>query len=159
LLLEYLGYRSLTNGPAGIYADPQLTPCKSSALLPASMVQSVTKFLSSALEPTAGDVSTFLGQLLSAPKPHVVFRRPGKKRRQRFQLETGELALVPASRALVDGETFFINGMAAPLCAPLQVLAEERKVVLPAAFPRECEALLTEWFEEGWISHHEKNKA
>lgn len=96
--LDFLHERGL---PDAMYRDADLTPATKAALLPAKMVL-FTKDLLKRIRWSRSDVVRFLGEYLSQPKSHVVFK-PTRAR-------GGLLRLDPKTQLLYFGDRFFING-------------------------------------------------
>ena len=68
--LDWLHERGL---PDARYRDPRLAPARRAAEIPAPMI-SFTQQALGRIRWSRGDVASFLGEYLSMPKPHVVFR-------------------------------------------------------------------------------------
>jgi 50S ribosomal protein L16 3-hydroxylase len=104
------------------------------------------------------DIETFLGEYLSAPKPHVAFLRPRPPRsvpRFKSLCRTRGLRLDLRTRMLFRVTAFFVNGErvepAKGLRSWLVRLADER--VLPAGrrMPAALLSLLHRWYAAGWL--------
>src|SRR5438270_205299 len=96
--LDWLHERGL---PDAVYRDPQLAPVVHPAQIPSGMLAFTEKLLSR-VRWSRRDVTDFLGRYLSAPKPHVVFRRSAARGRG--------VRLDARSQLLYRGERFFLNG-------------------------------------------------
>ncbi|HYR34253.1 MAG TPA: cupin domain-containing protein [Burkholderiales bacterium] len=145
--LDWLHERGL---PDARYRDPRLAPAREPARIPAGMIA----FAAAALERirwTRGDVASFLGEYLSTPKPHVVFR-PRRARR----LGGGMVRLDPKTQLLYDGRRFFINGEAFTLSAGaahrLRALADERVAEVSELARAGLGRLISEWQRHGYLS-------
>src|SRR5438874_5533235 len=74
--LDWLHERGL---PDARYRDPRLAPARSAARIPGEMVAFAARVLER-IRWNRGDVAAFLGEYLSMPKPHLVFRpRTGRR--------------------------------------------------------------------------------
>ena len=98
---------------------------------------------------SAADVTRFLGEYLTMPKPHVVFRaRPGRG---------GRLRLDGKSQLLYAGRDFFLNGETVPVPAraraAMRELADRREI--HAARLVALAALVGQWRRAGYV-HLEK---
>ena len=102
------------------------------------------KFLST-IRWTRDDVAHFLGEYLTQPKPHVVFR-PAPAR-------GGWLRLDPKTQLLYSGARFFINGEAFSLPgrerAAMRELADRRGIAARRLASRS--RLIREWRRAGWL--------
>jgi ribosomal protein L16 Arg81 hydroxylase len=100
--LDWLNERGL---PDARYRDPQLSPSPSPGRIPAGMLQFAERVLRR-IRWSRRDVETFLGEYLTLPKPHVVFR-PEKATRG---LSASLVRLDAKTQLLYAGGRFFING-------------------------------------------------
>jgi 50S ribosomal protein L16 3-hydroxylase len=145
--LDWLHERGL---PDARYRDLRLSPARSPAQIPGEMVAFATRALER-IRWSRGDVAAFLGEYLSTPKPHVVFRpragrRPG----------AGMVRLDPKTQLLYSGRRFFINGEAFTVsggaAAVLRRLADQR-VARGADLARaRLGRLISEWQRRGYAS-------
>jgi 50S ribosomal protein L16 3-hydroxylase len=144
--LDWLHERGL---PDARYADPRLAPVRRNAAIPREMVSFSEKILSS-IKWSRGDVAVFLGEYLSAPKAHVVFR-PSRTR-------GAELRLDPKTQLLYSGKRFFMNGesFVAPkrAAANLRVLADRRRLPAARLAGRGLTALISAWLRAGYAHLH-----
>jgi len=121
--LDWLHRRGL---PDARYRDPGLAPARHPGRVPPELLRFARAQLSRIRWSTA-DVGRFLGEFLTEPKAHVVFR-PGAARPAR----RGRAVLDPKTQLLYFGGRFFINGE--PLAVPrrahaaLRELADRRSV-------------------------------
>ena len=89
--LDWLHERGL---PDARYRDPGLRPAANAGRIPPGMVQFAKRFLSR-IRWGREDVARFLGEYLTQPKPHVVFRRAapapgsGSMRKHSFSTAAG----------------------------------------------------------------------
>ena len=145
--LDWLHERGL---PESRYADPGLAPARAPALIPGTMIDFAANALSR-IRWTRADVATFLGEYLSMPKPHVVFRAPRRSGR------AGLVRLDPKTQLLYDGRRFFINGEAftvAPRAAKaLRALADARAAAAADLARAGLGRLISEWQRRGYLSH------
>ena len=149
--LDWLHERGL---PDARYRDPRLAPARRAAEIPAPMI-SFTQQALGRIRWSRGDVASFLGEYLSMPKPHVVFRaRPGTYGRGRG----GMVRLDPKTQLLYAGARFFINGDAftvpARAAAALRALADERAVAASALARAGLGRLISQWQKRGYVERH-----
>jgi 50S ribosomal protein L16 3-hydroxylase len=149
--LDWLHERGL---PDARYRDPGLSPTRRAGRIPAEMNLFVRNFLRR-IRWSGKDAGIFLGEYLSAPKPHVVFR-PGKARRT---LARSYVVLDPKTQLLYSGNRFFINGESLSLSGAkaklLKNLADKRSD--PGTALRGLAALIAQWHRAGYL-HLEKAK-
>ena len=100
--LDWLHERGL---PDAAYRDASLSPVKNTALIPDEMVAFATKLLRR-IRWSRVDAQRFLGEYLTLPKAHVVFR-PALAPRARGR---SVVRLDPKTRLLYRGNRFFMNG-------------------------------------------------
>jgi 50S ribosomal protein L16 3-hydroxylase len=146
--LDWLHERGL---PEAEYRDPGLAPAKRAAELPAGMIAFTRAFLAR-IRWSRRDVERFLGEYLSEPKPHVVFR-PGNGRRS---LARSLVRLDPKTRLLYRGRRFFINGesfeLAAGDAARLRELADRRTAQGARLARAPLAGLISAWQRQGYVS-------
>jgi 50S ribosomal protein L16 3-hydroxylase len=120
--LDWLHSRGL---PDADYRDPGLAPARRPGEIPREIVLFATSLLSR-IRWSRGEVERFVGEYLSEPKPHVVFR-PG---RGGSALARSAVRLDAKTRLLYRGRRFFINGETIELgvrdAAALRELADRR---------------------------------
>jgi 50S ribosomal protein L16 3-hydroxylase len=138
--LDYLHERGL---PDASFRDPRRTPSSASAAIPQDMV-SFTERLLERIRWTRSDAVRLLGEYLTQPKAHVVFRASAAKGKV--------LRLDPKTQLLYCGGQFFMNGDAftppARARAALRELADRR--ALPAARLASQRKLVGEWRRAGY---------
>jgi 50S ribosomal protein L16 3-hydroxylase len=100
--LDWLHERGL---PGTRYRDPGLAPAKRPAQIPEGMVR-FSREVMERISWTGAEVARFLGQYLTEPKPHVVFKRSPRRR----PLAGSEVELDPKTQLLYRGAELFING-------------------------------------------------
>jgi len=149
--LDWLHERGL---PDARYRDPRLAPARRAAEIPAPMI-SFTQQALGRIRWSRGDVASFLGEYLSMPKPHVVFRaRNGTHGRGRG----GMVRLDPKMQLLYAGARFFINGDAftvpARAAAALRALADKRSLAASALARAGLGRLISQWQKRGYVERH-----
>jgi 50S ribosomal protein L16 3-hydroxylase len=100
--LDWLHERGL---PEADYRDPGLSPARRPGQIPSELASFAADVLDR-IRWSRGDVERFLGEYLSEPKPHVVFRAGSGSR----ALRRSVVRLDPKTRLLYRGRRFFING-------------------------------------------------
>jgi 50S ribosomal protein L16 3-hydroxylase len=146
--LDWLHERGL---PQGDYRDPGIAPPRRSAEVPQAMV-AFAKALLSRIRWSRIDVERFLGEYLSEPKPHVVFK-PGNSRRS---LAHSLVRLDPKTRLLYRGRRFFINGESLELsrrsAADLRELADRRMAHGARLAHAPLAGLISTWRRLGYVN-------
>ena len=149
--LDWLHERGL---PDARYRDPGLSPTRRAGRIPAEMNRFVKDFLRR-IRWSTKDAGIFLGEYLSAPKPHVVFQ-PG---RGRLPLAHSQVVLDPKTQLLYSGNRFFINGESLSLSGAkaklLRNLADQRSG--PGTALSGLATLIAQWHRAGYL-HLEKVK-
>jgi len=145
--LDWLHERGL---PQARYRDPGLAPTPEPARIPPRLLHFSRKLLSR-IRWSATDVERFLGEYLSMPKPHVVFR-PGRGRRA---LRAAFVRLDPKTQLLYAGRRFFINGesvaVAARGAAALRRLADQRAAPGAELARARLDDLISGWHRLGYV--------
>jgi 50S ribosomal protein L16 3-hydroxylase len=146
--LDWLHSRGL---PDAEYRDPGLVPPAHPAQIPHEIVSFAEKTLRR-IRWSPRDVERFLGEYLSEPKPHVVFR-PGRGARA---LARSAVRLDAKTRLLYRGTRFFVNGETiepgARSAAALRELAD-RRLVHGARLARAALAgLISKWQRLGYVN-------
>lgn len=122
LAREFLGWLADRIDLPGHYADPDLEPVDAPAALDAGLLARVGDILGG-IRWSATDVSAFVGQYLSEPKPHVYFEPPesplGEPAFARAAQRHG-VALDLQSLMLYDATQVFCNGE--PLAVPAELM-------------------------------------
>lgn len=141
---------------ATLYRDPRQAATRHPAAIPAGLQTFAAAALRRLIEqPDA--VAAALGELLSEPKPNVLFDRP------RAAWRVGALELDRRTRMLYDRHHVYINGDSVRASGRdatlLRRLADRRSLeahrvsdASPAA-----RSLLREWFDAGWL-HRGSNR-
>jgi 50S ribosomal protein L16 3-hydroxylase len=135
--------------PDARYRDPRLRPARRSAEIPAEMVAFAARTLAR-IRWSRRDVTWFLGEYLSMPKPQVVFQpASGRVRRART------IRLDAKSQLLYRGEQFFLNGDSLTVprrsAATLRRLADERQMSSAALARAGLGRLISEWRRRGYV--------
>jgi len=149
--LDWLHERGL---PDAAYRDPGLSPIKNTALIPGAMVVFVTKLLRR-IRWSQADMLRFLGEYLTLPKAHVVFR-PAPAR---GALAGAVVRLDPKTRLLYRGNRFFVNGDTVGVTGRdarwLRELADRRRASGAPAGRARIARLVRGWQKLGYL-HLEK---
>lgn len=142
--LDWLHERGL---PQARYRDPDLAPAAAPARLPAAMVDYARRTLAR-IRWTRADVERFLGEYLTMPKPHVVFRpRPARR-----ALRGATVRLDPKTQLLYAHNRFYLNGESFALrSAALRALADRRSVQGAALARESLGRLISEWRQAGYL--------
>jgi 50S ribosomal protein L16 3-hydroxylase len=144
--LDWLHERGL---PDALYRDPALEPARRGAAIPGRMVSFAESILKR-VRWSKGDAARFLGEYLTEPKPHVVFRPSAK----RGPLAGSELRLDPKTQLLYSGRRFFINGesfVTSKRAAPrLQELADRRRLRADRLARPPLAGLISGWLRAGY---------
>ena len=165
LLQNYLVFKSQSVDASidmeAMYEDPGLKVPADPFVLDDDMVASVNVLLQERLRIDPAEVATYLGRLLTGPKPHVEFAEP---RKQLTDVDVGNrlrnhglLRLALPSRGLVRGTTVFLNGDVSevPVQNDLEIvrtLLRTRQLQLPQQKATEglC-GLIAGWHNEGYV--------
>lgn len=147
--LDWLNERGL---PEARYRDPNLSPSATPARLPVSMIDYAARTLAR-IRWSRGDVERFLGEYLTMPKGHVVFRpRPTTR-----TLRTSIVRLDPKTQLLYSGQRFFINGETVKeRSAALRRLADRRWAHGAALARDSLGRLISEWQRAGYAHFEAK---
>ncbi len=148
--LDWLHERGL---PDATYRDPGLRPAARSGAIPREMIDFAGR-VARRIRWNSKDLATFLGQYLSEPKPHVVFKAGGAAKKT-ARLEHCEVRLDPKTQLLYSGRQFFINGES--FSAParpgglLRELADRRRLDGRRAAGSGLAHLLYDWRRCGFL--------
>ena len=141
--LDFLHRRGL---PDATYRDPGLAPSANPAAIPRAMIDFAHRALRK-IRWSHDEVAQFLGEYLTEPKPHVVFRP------QRGSAGRLGVRLDPKTQLLYAGERFFINGecfsAAKAASRLLRELADRRR--LPSARLAPLAELIRQWQRLGYL--------
>jgi 50S ribosomal protein L16 3-hydroxylase len=143
--LDWLHERGL---PDARYRDPGLRPAANSGRIPGDIVRFARGFLSR-IRWGREDVARFLGEYLTQPKPHVVFR-PTATRGGWIRLDAKTQLLYGSGRFFINGESF---SLPARDRACMRELADRRGIAAKRLASQS--KLIREWRRAGWL-HLEK---
>jgi 50S ribosomal protein L16 3-hydroxylase len=136
--------------PDATYRDPRLSPAQRAGLIPGGMVAFAAQVLDR-IRWSRADVVRFLGEYLTMPKPHVVFR-PTPAQGTLIRLD-------PKTQLLYYGDCFFINGESFSLAKRhrtlMRQLADRRQgdVISLAGQAK----LIGEWRRAGYVHLQKRN--
>ncbi len=143
----------------GRYADPDLAPTTRPAEISGAMLDSITNELNK-VQFTKEDMTIFLGEYLSEPKPNVFFEPPeqpltfarftARAKKRGVQLARKTRMLYRHKHVFINGESFAAERADRD---SLVELANERSLAGMAvcnASPDVTEALY-DWYQEGWL--------
>ena len=147
--LDWVHERGL---PDARYRDPGLTPATRPAAIPPDMVSFCEKLLKG-IRWGRRDVAVFLGEYLSAPKPHVVFQ-PSRGRGAELRLDPKTQLLYSGSRFFINGESFVTSKRAA---TRLKELAERRRMPTSRLAGAPLRVLISGWLRAGYAHLHRLN--
>jgi len=142
--LDWLHERGL---PDARYRDPRLAPARRAAEIPAPMISFAQQALGR-IRWSRGDVASFLGEYLSMPKPHVVFRGARRSRGPMVRLDPKTQLLYAGARFFMNGDAFTVPARAA---AALRALADERTLAASALARAGLGRLISEWRKRGYV--------
>jgi 50S ribosomal protein L16 3-hydroxylase len=145
--LDFLHKRGL---PDAVYRDRDLRPARRNAAIPPEMLAFASR-IAGRVRWSGTDIRRFLGEYLTLPKPHVVFR--GERVRGR------RLCLDAKSQLLYSGADFFLNGeridVPARARAAMREFADRRQIdVARLAALRQ---MIGEWRSAGYL-HLRENR-
>ncbi|MFM8466837.1 MAG: JmjC domain-containing protein [Oxalobacteraceae bacterium] len=156
----FLEFKADTLELPGRYADPGLQRSPHPAKLDDALLDRVNRQLQK-IRATRDDVTVFLGEYLSEPKPTVMFEPPEKtftSRQFRTMLRHTALRLHRKTKMLYRERYLFINGDSFRAStadhALLRQLANTRELQ-PEALARASDDLLDslhQWHENGWLA-------
>jgi 50S ribosomal protein L16 3-hydroxylase len=157
LAIEFLRYLEDRVDTEGMYRDPQLTPTQQPGRLAAQMNREVAQQMEG-LRWRASEIRRFLGQHLTEPKTHVVFKRPQPALKKAAFLSGARregLRLELKTQMLYTGALFFINGETAQVSGrardTLRELADRRRLASVDSSQRGLVTLLYEWYLAGYL--------
>ncbi|MDB5887584.1 MAG: araC-like ligand binding domain protein [Rhodocyclales bacterium] len=141
----------------GLYADPDLRATPTPARIPDEMAERVAEMLSR-IRWAQRDVTEFLGQYLSEPKPHVFFEPPHEELSpsafKRATLARG-IRLDLRTQMLYATGKFFLNGEVVVIPAndarAFRRLANERTLTQLKELSEQGWELLANWYADGFI--------
>jgi 50S ribosomal protein L16 3-hydroxylase len=158
LVTQFLVYLQDQAQAEGMYEDPDLTLQRHPSLISSAMLRKVSKMLTQ-IRWDQNDISHFLGQYLSEPKPHIVFERPARPLSLKTfaaRAEQHGLHLALTSQMLCHDHTFFINGetyAANNLAYPFLLrLADARLLAANSHIPMDTLEQLHQWYLNGYLA-------
>jgi 50S ribosomal protein L16 3-hydroxylase len=161
---EFLAFLQERVAFDGLYADRGAGPARRAAEIPKRMVQEAA-VVAGRIRWRTRDVARFLGEYLSAPKPHIVFSRPRSPRSPASFAEgcrTRGVRLDLRTRMLFRERDFFVNGERVEpprrLRGVLARLADERILPPGMRLPRPLLRLLYDWYLAGWLRIGERHE-
>lgn len=144
----------------GRYADMDLTPCEHPAQLGKDMLDKVAGEFKK-LEFTQEDITVFMGEYLSTPKPSVFFDLPKKPlsptkflqaaKQRGIQLALKSRMLYRDSHLFINGESFNVEDVDKKLLNQLANTHTLDGEALASASVDMQETLCL-WYEDGWIN-------
>lgn len=156
---SFLNFKSETVELPGRYADPELAPVTHPAELQDAMIDKVLAEIEK-IRFSREDMTLFLGEYLTEPKPSVFFdppRRPHSQKKFAELAKNNGVKLALKSIMLYQGKHVFINGEAFNVTAKdktlLAKLADQRALTgaeVCKATPDVLDALCI-WYEDGWL--------
>ena len=154
---EFLSFLQDRVAIDGLYTDRGAVPARHAGEIPRKMVRHAIG-AAAAIRWRKQDVSRFLGEYLSEPKPRVVFarpRRPLAPARFALRCRAQGLRLDSRTRMLFRGRDYFINGerVEAPAAARglLSRLADDRALHPGERASKPILGLLHGWYLAGWL--------
>ena len=142
--LDWLHERGL---PDARYRDPQLKPSRRGAEIPSTMIDFAARALAR-IRWSRSDVASFLGEYLSMPKSHVVFRTGRHARGSMVRLDLKTQLLYTGSRFFINGDAFTVPARAA---RTLRALADERAAAASTLARAGLGRLISEWQRRGYL--------
>lgn len=156
----FLQFMADTIDLPGRYGDPELKPSRHPAEIGRTMIDDITAQLNR-IQFNKDDVTIFLGEHLSEPKPSVFFVPPPRPlSAARFATASVKrgIKLVAKTRMLYRGKHVFINGESFTVNktdgALLSMLADARELdgTLVGSASTDLAETLHAWYSDGWIS-------
>jgi 50S ribosomal protein L16 3-hydroxylase len=144
--LDWLNERGL---PDARYRDPGLVP-GAPARVPRALVEYAQRVLSR-IRWSRRDVEDFLGEYLTLPKPHVVFR-PSSGRGVWLRLDTKTQLLYSGARFFINGEAFSVPPRDR---AALRELADRREIAANRLASQA--SLIGQWRRAGYVRLEKRN--
>ncbi|MBA3696313.1 MAG: cupin domain-containing protein [Methylotenera sp.] len=140
----------------GMYQDSNLKLADHPAEISKDMVHKVGEILSK-IQWSEDDITEFLGQYLSEPKPDIVFEANKKLSLKVFNDKLGKIgiALDLKSQMLFSGDTFYLNGEAASFNVEtgnvLRTLSDNRKILPHRIEDPVLLQQLYDWYIAGYL--------
>lgn len=143
--------------PRARYRDPGLQPSRHPARLPAAMIDYACDTLAG-IRWTRAEVSRFLGEYLSTPKPQIVFKPPRRALSPAAfaaRLRRAWVVLDARTRISVLRATLYVNGERLDLPAAqrsaLSALADARRLEGARLARAALGNLLYAWYRQGYL--------
>src|SRR5450830_219704 len=144
----------------GRYADPELTPAKHPAELPAHLLSSVTAEINK-MQFTDDDITIFLGEYLSEPKAAVYFDAVDKPltparfaqaaNKRGIRLSRKTQMLYRGKHVFINGESFAVGRADKTVLSELADARRLDKTALQHASADVMEAFHN-WYQDGWLT-------
>jgi 50S ribosomal protein L16 3-hydroxylase len=157
LAAEFLAWIGERADLPGLYADPGLRPAANPAEIPRDLVAAAGRAVR-AVRWNEKDLTSFVGNYLTVPKPRVRFAAPSRPlapARFAERCREGGVVLDPRSQLLFRGREFFVNGEAFTpppgLARWLKDLAGARRLEPGRRLPAGLCTLLHGWYLSGWV--------
>lgn len=156
---SFLNFMSDSIDLPGRYADPELQANLPPAELSDAMLENITQQIQQ-IRFEQEDITIFLGEYLTEPKPSVFFASPAKPLTPTKFIQSAQkngVALSSKTRMLYKGKHLFINGESFALGrndkASLTKLANQRFLVGEdvAKVSADVREALCLWYEDGWL--------
>jgi 50S ribosomal protein L16 3-hydroxylase len=161
---EFLAFLQERVAFDGLYTDRGAGPARRAAEIPKRMVRQAA-VVAGRIRWRTRDVTRFLGEYLSAPKPQIVFSRPRSPRSPASFAEgcrARGLRLDLRTRMLFRERDFFVNGERVEppgrLRRALARLADERVLPPGMRLPHPLLRLLYDWYLAGWLRIGERHE-
>lgn len=155
----FLQFMSDTIDLDGRYADPDLEPPRHPAEISRTMLTRVAQQLNK-VQFTKADVTIFMGELLSEPKPTVFFDPPANvwtaarfskaALKRGLKLSRKSKMLYRQNHVFINGESFGVNRKDRKMLADLANMRELEAAAIADASTDVLEALHT-WYQDGWV--------
>lgn len=158
--VAFLQFMSDSIDLPGRYADLDLKPSKHPAQISKEMVENIAHELKKVAF-TKEDITIFIGEYLSAPKPSVFFDQPSKPlsparflhaaKQQGVQLALRSRMLYRGKNIFMNGESFAVDAIDKDLLTQLANTRQLSGVQLASA-STDMQETLCLWYEDGWIN-------
>ena len=156
LATDFLGWLQERIRIDGLYADPDLALQTNSALIAEPMITRIETMLDQ-IRWSRADVSAFLGQSLTEPKPHVFFEPPeAPLSRAQFAIALSQEGYRLDARTLLlfTADSFYLNGEALVVADndrnALEQLADQRQLDAHRPPSPALESMLYDWYCDGF---------
>ncbi|MDE2430489.1 MAG: cupin domain-containing protein [Burkholderiales bacterium] len=156
---SFLQFMSESIDLPGRYADPDLKATAKPAEIGVAMLENIAEHISK-IQFSQDDITIFLGEYLTEPKPSVFFESPDKPltpKRFASAVKKKGVKLPGKTHMLYKGKHLFINGESFSITKDDKItlckLADQRYLEesdMQSISPDAMEALCL-WYEDGWI--------